>query len=241
MHPKFFFLQILLMIIPLTSLSQKITFSGTVLDKWDKNDTLYYTFNQEGFDASRFVICQNKKFEISFTKAEIEKMKLQDLVFLNDRKTNPNDEYACIHRIYLSRILAMKENFKEDIFIKTDLQLTELCSESVMYGAKIEGLMKFVGYYQLSGNGEIRNIELKDVFFIASSNLPKQDANLMTMVSGSWYYNEAKGELTISLGLRSNPVLGLLLVQPTSYTFIVTEENGVLRFSSEQFQLIKVN
>jgi hypothetical protein len=226
---------------PLTSLSQKITFSGTVLDKWDKNDTLYYTFNQEGFDSNKFVICQNKKFEISFTKAEIEKMNVQDLVFLNDRNTNPNESHACIHRIYLSRILAMKETFSEDIFIKTDLQVTKPCSASVMHGAKTEGLMKFVGSYQLSGNGEIRSVELKDVFFQATSYLSKQDENLMTMVSGVWNYNEMSSELTISLGLRSNPGLGLLLVQPTQYKFTVTEENGVLKFSSEQFQLIKMS
>lgn len=241
MYPKFLFFQILLIILPLTSLSQKITFSGTVLDKWDENDTLYYAFNQEGFDANKFVICQNRKYEISFTKAEIEKMNVQDLVFLNDRNTNPNDSYACIHRIYLSRILAMKENFKEDIFIKSDLQLSKSCSASPMYGAEMYGLMKFVGYYQLTVNGEIRSVELKDVFFRASSNLPKQDENLMTMEIGGWQYNEEKGELTISFGLRSNSDLGLLLVQPSSYKFTVTEENGVLRFSSDQLQLVKVN
>lgn len=221
-------------VFPVLGCTQTLTLSGSVLDKWDENDTLFYTFNDAGFDPKKFVICDEKKYKLILTKKEIESQQIQDVVFLANRNTDLSEDYACAHRIYLSRILAAKNDFSANFSVYSDLQLNYFCSASVMYGAQMEGEMKFVGNYHVFSGQEARIINLKDVFFKASSQLPKQDEFLMTMESGSWDYNEQKGELTIYLGMRSNPYLGLFKTQSTVLRCTVLEENGVLTFRSDK-------
>ncbi|MEO9511719.1 MAG: hypothetical protein ABJN84_18250 [Flavobacteriaceae bacterium] len=240
---------LLLILFPLFSSSQKIKLSGEVYGyevrhKPSKNKRLYFTFDEKPFKGQNYInYSSNFEYEWELNLDKIETDGIKELVFSTDTITNHRDEYSCVHRIRLDRILSSKRfRDKNVIHINCDLLLDFNCEETAYYGAREDGLERFMGTYTMIKDNETYEVVLKDFVFRYFSNPTKgNNINVLPEEYGSWGFDSSTKTLSFNVWIKRKKYFGLMKKMRQQYTFEVIENGDTILFKSNEYQLKKLH
>ncbi len=231
----------LLLILPLLSYCQKIQLSGKVCEP-NNEKKLYFTFNDKPFNSQNYIqYSSDNYYKWELTLDKIKADSITELFFSNDTTSNQKDKYACVHGIKLDRILSI-EGFSEQNNIKINCDVFSYfnCEMTDYYGAKEEGLGRFLGNYVMMIDNKTYNITLKDFAFRYLSISANNGIDELPEEYGSWRYDANNQILSFNVWIKRNQDLGLMKKTKIKYEFKVLE-NGNLTFESDKFKLKKVN
>ncbi|MDI9877400.1 hypothetical protein [Flectobacillus rivi] len=231
-------LLVLLLILSMKSYSQNLEFYGKVVSYLlDKKGKIYYTINDNPFDSTQYILYdKNKQYRLELSKEEIEKKKIEYLVFSQSVQYHK----SCGYKIKLERIMNSSE-FRNLNTIKlyTDLLLDINCATSSFYDAKMKNQEKFVGHYSLVIGDTLRHIELSDEFLGYHSQLSKATKNHMSEEIGEWNYDVKKKKLIFNIEQLENYEYNLAESRMYKFEFVVKETSKGLEFKSNHGVLIK--
>ena len=114
------------------------------------------------------------------------------------------------------------------------------CEETIYYGAKMDGLQRFLGNYELKKHNKTYNITLRDFLYQYSSILRGNGNELFPEEEGNWKYDSSNQTLYFNVWRKRNKNLGLIKTTKVRYSFKVIEGEN-LTFESDIYQLKKVN